>query len=306
MRLANQDYIVHLLPLHPVSSATPRAYRLIYLHLRRLRSIYKAVAHSSWVSPTPVTVSPTRSTSYYIDPSTFSTIERTPHRSSLRRLNSRRSPTMPGTIEIVEPPLVVRDLHADELLVLEDFERHANHCSQCTTALNKNPRALCELGKLRSVDVTKYLYSQGGKPFSTVDRESGRSMRVKLPRESPAIRSLLGIVEDTTRTQSPRRGRAPPVRPISGNYESQRPIVHHIEPRPRTPETGLVRQIIERSPSTSSSRRHSIVYQSPRSSPSRSPSSRGSRGSLYTFDHLDRSERRYESSRIYRLSDSSR
>lgn len=211
---------------------------------------------------------------------------------------------MPGAIEIVEPILVVRDLHADELLVLEDFERHAAHCSQCTSALSKNPRSLCGVGRLRAVDVTKYIYTQSGKPFSAVDKEGGRSMRVKLPRESLAVRSLLGVVEDDTRTQSPRRGRAPPVRPPSGNYDSHRPIIHQIQPRPRTPESdALVRQIIERSPSTSSSRRHSIVYQSPRSSPSRSPSSRGS---LYTYDNRDRVERRYESARIYRLSDSYR
>lgn len=211
---------------------------------------------------------------------------------------------MPAPVEIVEPVLVVRDLRADELLVLDDFERHAGYCAQCTSALTKKLRGFCELGRLRAVDVTKYIYTQGGKPFSTVDREGGRSMRVKLPREAPAVRSLLGVVEDEGRTQSPRRGRAPPVRPPSGNYESQRPIIHQIQPRPRTPESdALVRQIIERSPSASSSRPHSIVYQSPRSSPSRSPSSRGS---LYTYDNRDRAERRYESSRIYRLSDSYR
>ncbi|KAJ5179290.1 hypothetical protein N7492_002500 [Penicillium capsulatum] len=211
---------------------------------------------------------------------------------------------MPGPVEIVEPVLVVRDLHADELLVLDDFERHASNCAQCTSALNKNVRSLCDVGRLRAVDVTKYLYTQNGKPFSAVDKEGGRSMRVKLPRESSAVRSLLGVTEEVARTQSPPRGRAPPVRPLSGSYESRRPIIHQIQPRPRTPESdAVVRQIIERSPSTSSSRPHSIVYQSPRSSPSRSPSSRGS---LYTYDNRDRAERRYESSRIYRLSDSYR
>ncbi|KAJ5594920.1 uncharacterized protein N7459_001128 [Penicillium hispanicum] len=207
---------------------------------------------------------------------------------------------MPAPIEIVEPVAVVRDLRDDEKLVCDDFERHTSHCTQCALSLERFNNNLCERGYLLAVDVTKYLYSESGKHFSVVDKESGKLRRVKLLRDSSFVRTLLDSIEAGMRL---RRGRAPAVRPPSREHEStyeirsRRPVVEQVRPRSRTPEaTSPPDEIIERSPS--GTKRHVIVYQSPRGSPNRNSPSRGS---LYTTDHMDRVERR--TSRVYRRSD---
>ncbi|KAJ5785301.1 uncharacterized protein N7503_010513 [Penicillium pulvis] len=203
---------------------------------------------------------------------------------------------MPSSVMI--EPTVVRDLHDDEKLVLDDFESHISRCTPCALAIETHENYHCERGYLLALDVSKYLYSEGGKQFAAVDRENGKPRRVKLPRDSSATRSLLDSIEKGMRIQSPRRGRAPAVRPPSSTSPSRRPIIEQSLPRSHTPESqSPPLQIIERSPSLS--KRHVIVYprssrQSSRSSntSSRSPSNRGS---LYVPDHLDREERRYDS-----------
>lgn len=250
-----------------------------------------------------VTVSPFRSTSYYISSQTRSIIERLPRPRITRRLfGVRLSNTMPGRIQIVKRIATVRELHDDERLVCDEFERHASHCTQCALALEKSNSNLCERGYLLAVDVTHYLYSESGNKFSVVDKESGKSQRVRLPRDASAVPTLLESIEAGMHL---RRGRAPAVRPPSRErtttYEihSRRPVVEQIRPRSRTPEpVSQPDEIIERSPR--GSRRHVIVYQSPRRSRNRSTSS--SRGSLYTTDRVDRVERR--TSRNHRVSDS--
>ncbi|KAJ6108384.1 hypothetical protein N7523_009707 [Penicillium sp. IBT 18751x] len=212
---------------------------------------------------------------------------------------------MPGQTEIVEPPLVVRDMDDAEKLVVEEFDRHVSRCTQCTTALNQPSDSLCERGYPRAIDVTRHLYCKDGKYFSVVDKENGILMRVKLPREANSVRNLLDAVEAGLAFKSPRRGRASPVRAprTSTIYvPSRRPVIEQIRPsRSYSPEPErTATEIIERTPrserSPGQARRHVIVYQSPRSSMSRSPSSRGS---LYSSDR-ERSEQRFESSRIRR------
>lgn len=205
---------------------------------------------------------------------------------------------MPGQTQIVEPPLVVRDMDDAEKLVVDDFERHVGHCTQCTTALEARKDGLCERGHPHAVDVTQYLYCKDGKHFSVVEKENGALVRVKLPREADSVRNLLDAVEAGMKLKAPRRGRASPVRsPTTSTFyvPSRRPVIEHARPRSYSPEReSTVTEIIERSPGQG--RRHVIVYQSPRNSMSRSPSSRGS---LYSSDR-ERSEQRFESSRIRR------
>lgn len=255
--------------------------------------------------PTSVTVSPFRSTKYLINPFTRLTIEK-PHRQSRRTSGLRRSNTMPAPVEIAPRPLVVRDIHDDEKLVLDEFERHTARCTQCTSALEGPKDELCEAGRLRAIDVTGYLYSKEGKLFSVVDKESGHPMRIKLPREANTVLNLLDAVEKGMDLKTPRRGRAPPVRPLSGSFDrtyhvpGRQPLIEHVRPRSYSPEEEPLERtrIIERSPKDS--KRRTIIYQSPRTSPSRSPSSRGS---LYSTDRQSRVERRYESTSVYRKSD---
>lgn len=229
---------------------------------------------------------------------------------------------MPGPIEIVEPPVVVRDLHDDEKLVVDSFERHVSHCIQCALALESNTDSLCERGQHRAIDVTKYLYSVDGKHFSVVDKENGKPTRVKLLRQGSHARTLIENIDKGLRLTSPRRGRAPPVMPpatppqssprrstsIRSSYDAtypvgpRRTVVEHREPRSRSntqsPQPSPNTRIIERSPSNSKPR--VVVYPSPHASPNRSSNSRGS---LYNSDRQDRVERQYESTQVRRRSD---
>ncbi|GLI76321.1 hypothetical protein PoHVEF18_004593 [Penicillium ochrochloron] len=231
---------------------------------------------------------------------------------------------MPGPIEIVEPPVVVRDLHDDEKLVVDDFERHVSHCTQCALALESGTDSLCERGQHRAIDVTKYLYSVDGKHFSVVDKENKKPMRVKLLRQGSHARTLIENIDKGMRLTSPRRGRAPPVMPpstppqsshrrstsIRSSYDAtypvgprrSGPVVEHREPRSRSntqsPQPSPNTRIIERSPSNSKPR--VVVYPSPHTSPNRSSNSRGS---LYNSDRQDRVDRQYESTHVRRHPD---
>lgn len=230
---------------------------------------------------------------------------------------------MPAPVEIVSAPAVVRDLEGDEQFVLDQFEQHTAHCSQCSQAIEASHDTLCERGHAYAIDVNSYLYSQGGKHFAVVDRENGKLRRVKLPREAKSVLHLLDGIEAGLLLKSSRRGRARAVRPPSSG--SSAPAVSYdstydvrprlsvreslVERRPRSfsPEAEPASPtIITRKPrSTSGSSSGStknyrvVLHQSPRSSTSRSPASRGS---LYGSDQLDR-ERRYESTFIKRRSD---
>ncbi|KAJ5089798.1 hypothetical protein N7532_008482 [Penicillium argentinense] len=236
---------------------------------------------------------------------------------------------MPAPVEIVSAPAVVRNLEGDEQFVLDQFEQHANHCTQCSSAIEALHDTLCERGHAYAVDVTNYLYSQGGKYFAAVDRENGKLRRVKLPREVRSVPHLLEGVESGLLLKSSRRGRTrgavrPPssgsldapresydssyeIRPRRSNREA---TVEQVRPRSFSPEaepaspTIITRKPRSSSNSTNNSTNNSgyrvVVHQSPRSSPSRSPASRGS---LYGSDQLDRVERRYESTYIKRRSD---
>jgi len=238
---------------------------------------------------------------------------------------------MPAPIEIVSAPAVVRDLEDDEQFVVNKFEQHTAHCTQCSSALDASHDTLCDRGNAYAVDVSKYLYSQGGKHLAVVDQENGKLRRVKLPREAKSVHHLLEGIEAGLLLRSTRRGRARAVRPpSSGSGSSNVPAISYdstydvrprlsvresiVERRPRSYSPGnepTSPTIVTRKPrSTSGSSSGStsgntknyrvVLRQTPRDSASRSPASRGS---LYGSDLLDRAERRYESTNIRRRSD---
>ncbi|EKV12496.1 hypothetical protein PDIG_44200 [Penicillium digitatum PHI26] len=208
---------------------------------------------------------------------------------------------MPAPIEISDPLAVVRDLHDDERLVVDDFERHAGHCRNCSHAVQtyKDGLALCESGNTHARALRNYVYSQNSKHFSTVDFESGKSTRVKLPRDAHAARELLTALEQGMRIREKAVVVQKPVQPGSSTSYDRTYLVparqvsdKQTRPRSMSPE---VYQVIERAPRLSRSPT-SIMYRSPGGSPSR-PSS--SRGSLYSVDRLERVERHYETPRRY-------
>ncbi|KAJ5549974.1 hypothetical protein N7535_002084 [Penicillium sp. DV-2018c] len=207
---------------------------------------------------------------------------------------------MPAAIEIKDPLIVVRDLFDDEKLVVDAFERHVGHCRACLIAIQnpKDGRTLCESGATRARDVKSYLFSRNGKHFSTVEYENGKSVRVKLSRETFAVRDLLTALEQGLRLPEKPVILQPiqPVQPVDGlSYDRTysvpaRKVTGERSRRSLSPDAY---QIVERAPRSSRSPT-SIMYRSPGgSSPSRPTSSRGS---LYSND---RQERRYESPRRY-------
>ncbi|KAJ5383586.1 hypothetical protein N7517_001497 [Penicillium concentricum] len=214
---------------------------------------------------------------------------------------------MPAPIEIIDPLAVVRDLRDDEKLVVDDFERHANHCHSCDHAVQtyRDGLGLCESGNKHARALHNYLYSQNGKHYSTVDLESGKSTRVKLPRDALATRELLTAIEQGMRIREKAIVIQKPVKPVQTVQHSQsrsydqtyhvpaRQVTgKQVRPRSMSPEAY---QLVERSPRLSRSPT-SIMYRSPGGSPAR-PSS--SRGSLYSVDRLERVERHSETPRRY-------
>lgn len=249
-------------------------------------------------------MSPFRSTSYTVDRSTHLTsTEKSPPRPSLKRrlLGLRRTNTMPAPIEITDPVALVRELHADERLVVQDFENHASRCRNCAHAVQtyKDGGALCESGNTRARTLRNYIFSQNGKHFSTVDFESGKSIRVRLPADAFAARELLTALEQGLRIrEKPIVVQEPVETTQSTSYDRTYTVTarkvssKQTRPRSMSPETY---QLVERAPRLSRSPT-SIMYRSPGGSPSR-PSS--SRGSLYGADRQERVERHYETPRWY-------
>ncbi|PYI27970.1 hypothetical protein BP00DRAFT_276480 [Aspergillus indologenus CBS 114.80] len=202
---------------------------------------------------------------------------------------------MPHQVEqAAEPVVLVRELEDDETYVLNSFESHAGHCSRCANPLQtrEEDRSLCKRGHQYARDVAEYLRSKNGKIYSVVDQERSRSTLVKVPLKYAAARQLLLAIEDGLRVEKKSaagvRVSAPPV--IS--YDATYPV----PPRRTTTQEYLhpSQAIIEREPRTMK-RHRTIIYTSPRSSPSR--------GSLYEADAAERYERVKESSRIYRPTD---
>ncbi|CAG8201507.1 unnamed protein product [Penicillium nalgiovense] len=208
---------------------------------------------------------------------------------------------MPAPIEIIDPLAVVRDLHDDEKLVVDEFERHASHCRFCSHAVQTytDGLALCESGTTPARTLCNYIFSQSGKHFFTVDLEIGKSTRVKLPRDAFASRELFTALEQGLRIREKAVVVQKPVQPTQAtSYDRTYPVParrvsgKQTRPRSMSPEAY---QLIERAPRLSRSPT-SIMYRSPGGSPSR-PSS--SRGSLYSVDRHERVERHYESPRRY-------
>ncbi|PWY83796.1 hypothetical protein BO94DRAFT_536474 [Aspergillus sclerotioniger CBS 115572] len=238
---------------------------------------------------TSVTLSPSKSSRFW-PPFYYSVreslrLERPPPRT---RPPLRRSTTMPHPVEQpAEPVVLVRDLEADEQLVISQFERHASHCSQCADPMTvlEEKLLLCKRGNQYARDVVDYLRSKNGKIYSVVDLEHNRTTLVKVPLKNAAARQLLLAIEQGLCVLPKTSSVTPP------------PVISYDPAPPRrasTQENMACTTIIEREP-RSLKRRRVIVYTSPRSSPSR--------GSLYEADAADRIERVNRTSRIYRPSE---
>ncbi|PYH89704.1 hypothetical protein BO71DRAFT_103326 [Aspergillus ellipticus CBS 707.79] len=194
----------------------------------------------------------------------------------------------------VEPVVLVRNLEDDENYVIAAFENHAGHCPKCANPVkvHQEERSLCKRGHQYARDVAEYLCSKNGKIYSVVDLERNQPTLVKVPLRCDAVRQLLEAIEDGLRVNRKEEATAklPRQRPVI-SYDQTHPVPPR---RTTTHENVACDAIIEREP-RSLQRRRVIVYNSPKSSPSR--------GSLYEADVVDRITRVNRSSRIYRPSD---
>lgn len=106
-----------------------------------------------------------------------------------------------GTLDsIVEPAEVYRDLYDEEMLVVEDLERHIAICLTCDLAIREirlDYQGVCELGHKLAVDASQYIYSKDGHYFSSLfsGTRFGRARRLNLPRNFTTTRTLLKAVE---------------------------------------------------------------------------------------------------------------
>lgn len=215
------------------------------------------------------TVSSFDTTTYYTSP--FSTRE---------TARPRRSYTMPALVNNThESVALVREPHDDELYVMDAFERHARHCETCADPLQTldKGRSLCARGQQYAIDVAGYLYSKNSRAHSVIAREQGQLMLVKIPRNCIAVRCLLLAVERGLRLPQKNQRLAPVI---------SHDRLYVVTSRPSTSlEPEQYHQVIEREPRSLKRRR--TVYT-------------GTRGSLYNSDAVERVERTYVSTRVYR------
>ena len=67
-----------------------------------------------------------------------------------------------------------------ELIVMEDYAKHADHCSRCQRP--KPSKGLCSRGDALARDISQYIYQKLGHPFSTEDKVlRGEIVRVEVP-----------------------------------------------------------------------------------------------------------------------------
>jgi len=126
------------------------------------------------------------------------------------------------------------------------FASHASHCSRCADPYRTHLEGgtLCDRGHALAHDITQYIYSKAGLPFSVTDRErTGDRVQIEVPPGYDAVRSLLKAMDRGLR--------------IRGTNEAKEPAVsqrHYYVPERTAPrmERRPEATIVEVRPSTSS------------------------------------------------------
>lgn len=103
-------------------------------------------------------------------------------------------------------PLYSRRPRSDEEYVMEHFHTHAKKCADCANPYSTHisGRKLCDKGHLLAQDVAQYIYSQGGRPYSMLDRESLKQrVQIEIPPHCDKVRQLLRAIDEGLRVRSP-------------------------------------------------------------------------------------------------------
>ena len=161
------------------------------------------------------------------------------------------------------------------------FASHASHCSRCADPYRTHLEGgtLCDRGHALAHDITQYIYSKAGLPFSVTDRErTGDRVQIEVPPGYDAVRSLLKAMDRGLRIRGKNEARGPVAR--AATAERHYYVPERTAPRmERRPEA----TIVEMRPSTGSRRddrreRRETRYVE-------------GRGSRYRQDELERQQR---------------
>ena len=106
-------------------------------------------------------------------------------------------PTSQRVVGFASEVQSIREPRQDELSVMSHFARHANRCPHCHDPFTayKQDKSLCDRGINLAIDVCKYLYAKGGKPFSVIDRQAGDRIQVQVPADMEAVTSLIKAID---------------------------------------------------------------------------------------------------------------
>ena len=76
--------------------------------------------------------------------------------------------------------------HDDELMVMEDFARHADHCDRCN--FPRVSKGLCNRGNSLARTLAEYVYQKNGRAFAVSDKvRRNESVRVEIPAKTRNI-----------------------------------------------------------------------------------------------------------------------
>jgi hypothetical protein len=172
-----------------------------------------------------------------------------------------------------------RRLREDERAVCATWSRHAAKCDRCNRPVDVWRRGgkLCDKGRTYAIDLAKYIYSKGGRPYSVIDKEYyGQRNEIEIPYEYEAVRDLVKAFDKglTLNTSSKR-----PTPTIS--YDT-----NYYVPSREEPNTVYI------TPNSSSRRERERYHDDDRRRTVHFDSSY--RGSHYLSDERARQERRYE------------
>lgn len=104
---------------------------------------------------------------------------------------------MPSIVRIDPNLSFARTTGDDELYVMSRLSNHIRDCRNCGNPLDLLAKGqnLCARGTTHAIILGRYIYNKGGKAYSLVDRERGKTMQIEIPPDCKEIRDLMLALE---------------------------------------------------------------------------------------------------------------
>ncbi|PGH15005.1 hypothetical protein AJ79_02685 [Helicocarpus griseus UAMH5409] len=151
---------------------------------------------------------------------------------------------MPYIVREITPerPVLSREAGDDERYVMEEFSKHTVECFRCNRPYEAfcKGRPLCPAGNGYAHEVLKYIYQKCGRPYSVVDREQGRYVRMEIPDGCQVVLDLLKALDEGLVIPRPRRPHRPQSVIVHNSEANQEPRILHIQPLSRRPVSSAV------------------------------------------------------------------